>query len=51
MKYAPRVQVQHYNYLVLQFRRIQDGKRRNAHAGMVAQIQDLKINEAKAMRD
>jgi cytochrome c553 len=51
MNYAPRVQAQHYKYLVLQFRWIRDGKRHNAHPEMVSQIQEMKINEATAMLD
>ena len=38
-KYMPRIQAQHYNYLVRQFEWIRDGKRRNADPAMVAQIE------------
>ena len=49
--YAPRIQAQHYKYLVRQFRWIKDGKRRNANAEMVAQIQDFKEREFQAVLD
>jgi cytochrome c553 len=51
IKYAPRIQSQHYKYLVRQYRWIRDGKRHNADAEMVAQIKDLKMTDAKAMLD
>jgi cytochrome c553 len=50
-KYAPRIQAQHYKYLVRQFRWIKDGKRRNANAEMVTQIQGFKTSDAKALLD
>jgi cytochrome c553 len=50
-KYVPRIQAQHYKYLVRQFRWIREGKRRNANAEMVAQIQGFKDNESKAVLD
>jgi cytochrome c553 len=50
-KHVPRIQAQHYKYLVRQFRWIRDGKRRNANAEMVAQIEGFKDGEAKAMLD
>jgi cytochrome c553 len=40
-RFVPRIQAQHYNYLVRQFEWIRDGKRRNADPEMVAQIQDF----------
>lgn len=49
--YVPRIQAQHYNYLVRQFRWIKDGKRRNANAEMVAQIQGFKKRESQAVLD
>ncbi len=49
--YVPRIQAQHYKYLVRQFRWIKDGKRRNANAEMVAQIQDFKKRESQAVLD
>jgi cytochrome c553 len=49
--YAPRIQAQHYKYLVRQFRWIKDGKRRNANAEMAAQIQGFKEREFQAVLD
>jgi cytochrome c553 len=37
-KFYPRIQGQHYNYMVRQFEWIRDGKRRNANPDMVKQI-------------
>lgn len=37
-KFYPRVQGQHYNYMLRQFEWIRDGKRRNANPDMVKQI-------------
>ncbi len=51
LKYAPRIQSQHYKYLVNQFRWIRDGKRHNADPEMVAQIKDMKTTDGKAMLD
>jgi len=51
LKYAPRIQSQHYKYLVRQFRWIRDGKRYNANAEMAEQIHDFKETEAKAVLD
>jgi len=50
-KHVPRIQAQHYKYLVRQFRWIRDGKRSNANAEMVAQIEGFKDSEAKAVLD
>jgi len=50
-KYVPRIQAQHYKYLVRQFQWIRDGKRRNANAEMVAQIEGFKDSDAKAVLD
>ena len=49
--FVPRVQAQHYNYLMSQFQLIQDGKRCNANADMVTRIQGLNEHEAQAMLD
>jgi cytochrome c553 len=49
--FVPRIQSQHYNYLLKQFEWIRDGKRRNANAEMVAQIQDLDDRAIHAMLD
>ncbi|MBW2493995.1 MAG: cytochrome c [Deltaproteobacteria bacterium] len=51
LKYAPRLQSQHYKYLVNQFRWIRDDKRHNADPAMMALIKDMKTTEAKAMLD
>ncbi len=37
-KFFPRIQGQHYNYMLRQFEWIRDGKRRNANPDMVKQI-------------
>lgn len=49
--YAPRIQSQHYRYLVRQFEWIRDGKRRNANAEMVQQIQSFGDEETHAVLD
>lgn len=49
--YMPRIQAQHYNYLVRQFESIRNGKRRNANPEMVAQIQGFDDREAHALLD
>ena len=38
-KYFPRIQGQHYEYLLRQYKWIKEGKRRNANPDMIAQIQ------------
>jgi cytochrome c553 len=48
---VPRIQAQHYDYLVTQFELIRDGKRRNANAEMVAQIAGFKEREVHAVLD
>ena len=50
-EYVPRIQAQHYDYLVRQFEWIRDGKRRNANAEMVAQIQGFAVREVHAVLD
>jgi len=50
-KYAPRIQAQHYKYLLRQFQGIRDGKRHNANPEMLAQVQGFKDSEAKAVLD
>ena len=47
----PRIQSQHFAYLVRQFEWIRDGKRRNAHPEMRAQIQGYSTQEAHAVLD
>jgi cytochrome c553 len=49
--YVPRIQAQHYKYLVRQFEWIQQGKRRNANAEMVAQIQGFEEKQIQAVLD
>ncbi len=49
--FVPRVHSQHYNYLVRQFDWIKTGRRRNANAEMVAQIQAFSERDVKAVLD
>jgi cytochrome c553 len=49
--YVPRIQAQHYKYLVRQFEWIRDGKRRNANSEMVDQIQRFEQREIDATLD
>jgi len=48
---VPRIQAQHYNYLVRQFEWIRDGKRRNANAEMTAQIKSFDEEAMHAVLD
>lgn len=50
-KYYPRIQGQHYNYLVRQYQWIKEGKRRNANPDMVQQIQGFSDKDTKAVLD
>ena len=50
-EYVPRIQSQHYHYLVRQFEWIRDGKRRNSNPEMVAQIQSFGERETQAVLD
>jgi cytochrome c553 len=50
-RYMPRIQAQHYAYLVRQFEWIRDGKRRNADPGMTAQIRGFSAKEVSAVLD
>jgi cytochrome c553 len=50
-EYVPRIQAQHYKYLVRQFEWIRDGKRRNANPEMVDQIKNLGEREEHAILD
>jgi cytochrome c553 len=50
-KYRPRIQAQHYNYLVTQFEQIRAGKRRNADPEMVRQIAGFNDREMRAVLD
>jgi cytochrome c553 len=49
--YVPRIQSQHYAYLVRQFQAIRDGKRGNANPEMVAHVQGISDDEARAILD
>jgi cytochrome c553 len=48
---APRIQAQHYDYLMRQFQWIREGKRRNGNAEMTAQIQQFEDHEIRAILD
>jgi cytochrome c553 len=50
-KSIPRIQAQHFGYLVTQFELIRDGKRRNANPEMVAQIKGFEEREVLAVLD
>ena len=49
--FTPRIQSQHYEYLVWQFEQIQKGDRLNAHPGMQAQIEDFSEEQIHAVAD
>jgi cytochrome c553 len=49
--FIPRIQAQHYKYLVRQFEWIRDGKRRNANPEMVEQIRGFEDREIRAVLD
>ncbi len=48
-KFYPRIQGQHYKYMVRQFEWIRDGKRRNANPDMIKQIKDFSDQDMKAV--
>jgi cytochrome c553 len=50
-RFYPRIQGQHYKYLLRQFEWIRDGKRRNANEGMVEKIKDFSQAEMEAVTD
>ena len=50
-KSIPRIQAQHFGYLVTQFEMIRDGKRRNANPEMAAQIKDFEEKQIFAVLD
>jgi cytochrome c553 len=50
-KFRPRIQAQHYNYLVTQFQQIRNGERDNADPEMVAQIKNFEDREMRAVLD
>ena len=49
--YVPRIQAQHYEYLVRQFESIREGKRRNANPEMVIQIRGFDARQTHAVLD
>jgi len=50
-KFYPRIQGQHYNYLVRQLNWIKNGKRRNADKKMVKQLQKFTFRDIDLMSD
>jgi cytochrome c553 len=50
-KFRPRIQAQHYNYLVAQFEQIRAGTRRNADPKMTDQIKNFEDREMRAVLD
>ncbi len=50
-KYYPRIQGQHYAYLLRQYNWIKEGKRRNANPDMVKQIQNFSDADTVAVLD
>jgi len=50
-KYYPRIQGQHYSYLVRQYQWIKEGKRRNANPDMVEQIKNFSDRDTLAVLD
>ena len=50
-KYYPRIQGQHFKYLMRQFEWIRDGKRRNANPDMVKQIAGFSDADMEAVMD
>ena len=50
-KFYPRVQGQHYNYLMRQYEWIKEGKRRNANPDMVEQIKWMTMKDQEAVLD
>lgn len=51
VKFYPRIQGQHYKYMLRQFEWIRDGKRRNANPDMVKQIQGFSDKDMRAVID
>lgn len=50
-KFYPRIQGQHYEYMLRQFKNILEGKRRNANQEMVKQIKAFSEKDMKAVVD
>ena len=51
VKLYPRIQGQHYKYMLRQFEWIRDGKRRNANPDMVEQIKNFSDKDMRAVID
>jgi len=49
--FVPRIQAQHYRYLLRQLEAIREGKRRNANPEMAAQVRKLDESEMQAVVD
>jgi len=49
--FVPRIQSQHYAYLLRQFRAIRDGQRDNANPDMIAHVRDISDAQARAVLD
>ena len=49
--FAPRIQAQHYKYLVRQFKAIRESRRRNADPGMQALVKDIDDAQMAAVLD
>jgi cytochrome c553 len=49
--FVPRIQAQHYKYLLRQLEWIREGRRRNANPEMAAQIEDFSDEELGAVVD
>jgi cytochrome c553 len=50
-KFYPRIEAQHYQYLLRQYQWIKEGKRRNANPDMVEQIKNFSDRDTKAVLD
>ncbi len=50
-QYFPRIQAQHYEYMLRQFKWIRDGKRRNANPDMIKQIKGFSDRDMMAVID
>jgi cytochrome c553 len=50
-KFYPRLEGQHYEYLLRQYRWIKEGKRRNANPDMVEQIKNFTDKDTMAVLD
>jgi len=50
-KFVPRIQAQHFNYLMRQFEDIRDGRRRNSDPEMRAQVEGFDEEQMRAVLD